>query len=767
MKKRIRMTAGLLALAMALTACGGQKTKENEVQQESLFNKEYVFREEEFELTDNVDNLMQITVVGDTIYTEEANYSMSGGAARLEEADTGEETGAAENVEEGYILVFTAYDLKGNQLRRFENKLPANCGPGSMTADSQGNIYSVYSHYGTGDDGNEDYRVYLQGHSPEGQELFTLWLNENQSPDEYYYVNSLICTEDGRLILESGSTIEIYDSQGTELGRIDNKEGGQLLKIRGDVFITLEGDGENAFLQTIDLESGQRGEKQELPFPIYSYNYMSGSFYDFYLSNEKGIFGFNLGDAEPTMIMDFLSSDFASYGMSNVSFLDEDNFIALYYGEEGSKLSRFVKIPAEEVVEKKEIILGCYYLDSAVKTQAMKFNKESNTHRIVFMDYSEYNTEEDYTIGLNRLNSDIASGKVPDIVALQNGMPVESYMAKGLFTDYYELMEKDSTFKKEDYLQNVFEAYSMNGKLYQMVPSFYVRTIVGRTEDVGEDFSWTMDEALALQASKPEGTVLFTDMIQTDFLGQCLLNSGNEYINWETGECRFDSEEFIQMLEYAKTLPEKYNEEDYFDESVWQERETQYREGKAVLFPTVLSSFNDYGNWKYATFGDDITMVGFPTKEGNGSALISSFNLAISAQSEAQDVAWQFVKSFLEEEYQDNMEYFFPIRLSSLQKQAQKAMEKPYYTDNEGNKVEYDMTYYVGSMEIKVDPLNKEETDRVMEFLQSINKISSYNDELFNIVSEESQSFLQGEKSAKEAAEIIQSRAKIYINENR
>ena len=70
-------------------------------------------------------------------------------------------------------------------------------------------------------------------------------------------------------------------------------------------------------------------------------------------------------------------------------------------------------------------------------------------------------------------------------------------------------------------------------------------------------------------------------------------------------------------------------------------------------------------------------------------------------------------------------------------------------------------------MEIKADPLSKEETAKVMDLIKSINRAANYDEELLKIVQEESAGFLEGQKSAQEVAGIIQSRAKIYINENR
>lgn len=765
MKKKWKRLGAVFALSMLLAACGNKEGGEEQTSATAaVFDKNSVYREQEIKFGESYSDLIQFSVTGDTMYLEGYQYSGS----EMTEEET--EEGTATEEMPPSTLAITAYDFEGNQKNQTKLSIPGNSSPGVFTVDSKGNIYSVHIIYSDEESGFNANKVYLGGYTPEGEELFQVWLNEEQKNEDFYYVNQMFLVNEDSLILETGTGIEIYDLLGKRLNQLEkkNNEDSRLVKIRENQFALLINGGEEFTYQTLDIETGQRGEAAPIPFNYYMYSTFSGKYYDLYLADEKGIYGFNFGDEQLTTIMDYISSDFASYGISNMEVLDEERMLLYYFSEEGSKIGIFKKVPAEEIGERTLLTLGCFYLDGDVKNQVVEFNKKSTTHRISVIDYSTYNTEEDYSLGMTRLNTDITSGNTPDIILLQSyGMPIESYMAKGVFMDFYELMAEDSSFNKEDYLQNVFEAYEYKGKLYQLIPSFYINTFVGKTADVGEDFTWTMEEALALQAFMPEGTNLFSNMIQYDFLYSCLSFSEDEYVNWETGECYFDTDKFIRMLEYAKTLPKDYNFADYEDEAAYQEMESQYRDGKTLLMRTALSNFRDYGSWRYAYFGEEITPVGFPTENGIGSSFGAGINLAISAQTKNKQAAWEFVKSFLSEEYQEKRTYNFPVRLSSLEKLEADAQKKPYYTDEKGNKVEYDMTYWLGNMEIKADPLTKEETGRVVEFIKSVNRVANYNEELMKIVQEEAAGFLEGQKSAQEVAGVIQSRVRIYINENR
>ena len=50
----------------------------------------------------------------------------------------------------------------------------------------------------------------------------------------------------------------------------------------------------------------------------------------------------------------------------------------------------------------------------------IKFNRNSDTYRVNVVDYSVYNTEEDYTAGADQLDRDIISGSCPDILAVSS-----------------------------------------------------------------------------------------------------------------------------------------------------------------------------------------------------------------------------------------------------------------------------------------------------------------------------------------------------------
>jgi hypothetical protein len=56
------------------------------------------------------------------------------------------------------------------------------------------------------------------------------------------------------------------------------------------------------------------------------------------------------------------------------------------------------------------------------------------------------------------MKDDMLNGIVADLICT-DGVNFESLASKGLFADWYTLMDADDEFHMEDYYENFFEAY--------------------------------------------------------------------------------------------------------------------------------------------------------------------------------------------------------------------------------------------------------------------------------------------------------------------
>ena len=109
-----------------------------------------------------------------------------------------------------------------------------------------------------------------------------------------------------------------------------------------------------------------------------------------------------------------------------------------------------------------------------------------------------------------------------------------------------------------------------------------------------------------------------------------------------------------------------------------------------------------------------------------------------------------------------------------LDEKIAEAMEKEFSTDENGNQIEvpkytFGMSTGDGSdyQEFEVYAATQEEIDKYLDLIERVDSTYRYDEKLMAIITEETAPFFAGQRSAAETASIIQSRAKIYVNEQR
>ncbi len=150
----------------------------------------------------------------------------------------------------------------------------------------------------------------------------------------------------------------------------------------------------------------------------------------------------------------------------------------------------------------------------------------------------------------------------------------------------------------------------------------------------------------------------------------------------------------------------------------------------------------------------------------NCSILTPNARFAVSAQTKYPEECWKLIRQLYLDEYQDSIEYDFPIRKDKFDALAKKSMEKESWVDDDGVKHYEEEYYWIGDTQIEVKPLSQQDVDTVKEFVESHPLTYSPNQEVSNIVNEEATAYFKGQKTAQEVAEIIQSRVSIFVNEN-
>ena len=818
-----RVISTLLAAIMvfSLTACGGNKN--DAVNKEEA--KKYVYRMEDFkaDILDNNTNLSAVCYVNDRIYmlTTENRYDEMQGMVvnlvsckidgsdvqtvellnTLKENPYWEETGGpvgevpegdvgivplAAGISEIESIVKEPADEvideepeEGSGEEAEETTTYEDVWMSTSALDENG-VYlilesSSYSYDAMGNYIPGEAKLELFAYGLDGELRSNVILNDDQN-SEYIGVNTITTDQKGNLVLQMEQAIRIMNADGKVIDEIDTSTDGYIQCVFVDEdgilnMVAYNNDWTKMFLKTYNIESKQSGEQKELPGFLTNYGIRAGKNYDLLFTSSTGLFGYNFEDTDVTQILSYINSDIDGTSVDQIFEIDDTTLFCIYRDQETWEAHPAVctYVDPADIPDKEVISLACHYLDYYLRKRIVEFNKESEQYRILVKDYSQYDTMDDYSAGVTQLNNDILTGQVPDILVLDSSMPVEAYVAKGVLADIGKMIEEDEGLDMEDYMTNVFDAYSVDGKLYSVIPSFYVATVMAKTADVGKEPGWTMADLQALMDAHPDASVFGQTYTRGEVLRTMLVNNSERFVNRDTGKCNFDSQEFMDVLKFVAQFPEDFDWESLGDD-YWNNAESQYRTGATLLMNISISDFSNYTYNAHGYFGEPVTLIGYPTEEGNGAAVIANSQYAIAAKSSNKEGAWEFLRYYLTEDYQtneDEMSWQLPVYKDALLDKLEKAQERPYWEDENGNKEYYDQYFWMNGQEFILEPLSKEEADNLYEYICSVNMAYSYDENLYVIVEEEAAAYFAGQKSVEEVVEIIQSRAQIYINESR
>ena len=627
--------------------------------------------------------------------------------------------------------------------------------------------------------------------------------------DSYFYVNTSL-TDGKDLYFICDTNKEEYSNKlicfGTD-GTIKNTyalmpegEEGYINNIYfigdSELLYVYENYNSNSYTTTCkryNLETGAQSEVDTGDLG-YRFNYNSfGGDGAAYYSDNYGIYKVDLDTGVQTELMNYINSDYI-YNYGNFYALDGDRFASLTREYKDNKttlyMNTFEKVPDSELTPKYLITVASAGYAYNFQEQIVKFNLASEEYRIKYVDYSQYNTDEDYTAGKTKLNDDILAGNVPDVIISDSEFSVSRYVNKGLFADLYTYLEKDPEFSKDDFLTNILKACEIGGKLYEIPTGFYVMGLMGGKDKISEFANLTIPEFAAKVAALPEGVSFFREgeVSRANMLQMLFYLNYTNFIDTATGKCSFNNDDFKAILEYVNTLPEKTRWEDEnfnYEDFDWDAYNNAFKEGKAIAEMTSLDSFYAFENQSYNFGGMELEFVGMPSPDRDGLVFTcSNLKFLISAKSPMADEAWNFVKLFFTEEYQTEDNWAFSVTKAGLEKQKQAALDAikereaaKQDTDSETDVMPRDSEAVVvtASGTIISEPsynndrrdMTVEDVERIAEIATSVHKQLIYNENVFNIVSEEASAYFAGKKSADEVASLIENRVQIYIGESR
>lgn len=602
-----------------------------------------------------------------------------------------------------------------------------------------------------------------------GAQTFCAELSSLIESEDYFYVSAFAVAGTGEAVLmANGNAIYVLNADGSLKGSIDTSD----LSNGISNFVTL-GDGSVAALvygedyaafdlRPVDTAAMQLGEATaSLPTDAYSAR-PSGGGYDFCYNKGESFYGYKLADGSEEKLVTWINCDVNSNNLTSPYITEEGNIVCLSseYSNTGDGATTYfitlTKTPYDQVPQKTTLTLACVYLGYDIKNQILDFNRKSSDYRIEVRDYSEFNTEDDYSAGYTKLITEIGSGAVPDIM-LTDGLPIETFGAKGLLADLWPFIDADEELGgRAGVVEPVFNALSQDGKLYEISSNFYITTIAGPASIVGTEPGWTYEEMYAALDQMPEGCELFSlGTTRSDvFSSICMLNL-SRFVDWTTGECSFDSDDFISLMEFANRFPETFD----WEHHEWTNEDSdayRIKEGRQLLVTLSLSDPYSY-NYYSEMFNGDMALKGFPDVPESGAVFnMNGTGLAIASTCKNQDAAWSFVRTLLTREYQENYTYGFCTNRELCEENIQSMVGESYYSYDQVTGEEKEIIF------------TQENADLITDLINNTSMVADYNTSQINdIINEEVAYYFSGEKTAQDVAATIQNRVSIYVNEQR
>ncbi len=457
--------------------------------------------------------------------------------------------------------------------------------------------------------------------------------------------------------------------------------------------------------------------------------------YDLLLYDDRAVYGYrfdtqknNSGSIGEELFL-WMDSDINGYCVTNLYLLEDGRLCVTVvdWMNDDRGIVALERIKAEQAPQREELVLATVNGGSDLAAMAVRFNRGNSQYHLTVKSYES----------LTDLYNAILTKEPMDLIDL-SGINVQKLADRGLFEDLTPYVDQSEMFDRSDFVDGILDVYTYDNILVSIPAEFMIRTVVGNSAQLGNKTGLTLEELYSI-ADRYPGVKAFDGVTKEEMMQHLMMFNEDAFIDWDTGICHFDSEEFKSVLEYVCQFPDSAasgREEESLS--------VKMKKGEVLFaveetYPSML--------WDYVKmFGRDAACVGFPTVDGGGGhLLISSDAYAIAAVSERKESAWDFIEDSLTREKSELYEELW-LTYSTLKKTLDERVETALARD--------EFTWDDVNVALKLIP------DATPFF-------SVKDDEIVNIINEEAGAYYSGQKRIDEVVSVIQNRIQLYVNENK
>ena len=607
--------------------------------------------------------------------------------------------------------------------------------------------------------------------------------------------------DNGNLVLADYTGIHIIDPNGKLLAN-ESADGftGMIFTVDGKIYELVDNYNSSSnedefYFQEIDQNTAKPvGDKIKTTYEAFS---LIQGIDGCYVLGNSGLKRFDITTGTSgDLVLDWNWTDINSTNISsqNVKILSEDEMIFTKYtwtetedpqqkvsGRDMS-LVKFTRAPKNPHAGKSVIELGCMSVDGPFRDYVVDYNKApEHVSRILISDYSDeiYSANQPYEDTVTELSDriylDMLSGEGPDI--LMNFFGLSQFNTEDILVDLNKFIDGQSGFNRDEYFDNIFRACEESGKLYQIPVCIDATGFAANPQLVGDRTSWTIEEFDQAVGSLPANVSLIQDTSKEDLLAMFLESDLASFIDNEKKEVSFDSEDFRKLLELSK----KYGADKTVSGDVtygmdmemgpgmsagYVGEEDKFAEGLVALMNVTI-----YGIEEYARLVNSVTFqptfIGMPGPKAEGMSAMSLMSFAISAASDHQEEAWDFIRYLFDEDSQYKYSESFlgiPVSKNALTRKNEDDIARyNEYVEDYNKYIKEEGASAEGLKErTKITP---EICDGYVKLIENITVIKTTDTSILAIIKEETASFFANQKPAEDVCKVIQNRATTKVHE--
>jgi len=357
------------------------------------------------------------------------------------------------------------------------------------------------------------------------------------------------------------------------------------------------------------------------------------------------------------------------------------------------------------------------------------------------------NTEPDYRVELKTVCYETESERDRFLVELVTGGGVdlidtsllpERALDSRMLIDMLPYLDADETISRDDFVPALLQAMQRSGGLYEFTCRFaLLGAVTGeRSEDLTMNYvnRWAADnpERAALDLGWPGGREALRDRL-------CRLATA-AFIDWDAGTCCFDDGRFAAWLEFLRTVP------------LEAERE---RPG------LVLLSDNVCGEGIYSlqqSYGEAFRFTAFPEEgacwaRADGQGTDRAARIGIPAGSGHPEGAWRFVRTLARSLGREDFWFGVPPLRENVERTLRSLSTAPAKDYGE------DPNIYLHPV------FTAAQAESLRALIYDTERMARDDEALLQILRQEADAVLSGQRSAQTAATNVQSRVSLYVAE--